>query len=399
MDDFYAQCAGIVGTSGLDTATDPLRIMPADAEQLAELVKLCRDRRHPLAILGGGTAPVPPIPREAAVVSVSGLNRVHEIAPDDFLMVVQAGVTVDDAMAAAKRAGLSFPLDITSGDRATVGGAFLTGAAGIADATGEGVARAVTGIRAVAPDGSMVTFGGRTVKNVTGYEMVRFLAGSMGAFAAITELTVRLSPRPVAAMVVSGTFPGSSSPEAVIGTLSVLRDDMWQFEVTASDGLGSVWAVHAGFAGLPEQVERHASRAGHLMLAAGAATVGRNTPEMFRGLRRAIARDLAGGDLTTVRLGTAAVGPFLARLRNSAPGDPVLGHLLSGRVHVISRSGRHAAVHDAARALGGSAPLSWARIRTDGYAHTFSASQAALVSALKTQIDPAAILNPHLRFP
>ena len=86
--------------------------------------------------------------------------------------------------------------------RATVGGAIATGDQGPRGAAYGSVRDVVLGLRATLADGTAVKFGGRTMKNVAGYDMTKLFVGSFGCLGVITEITFRLLPRPAVEAVV-----------------------------------------------------------------------------------------------------------------------------------------------------------------------------------------------------
>ena len=125
-----------------------------------------------------------------------GLPAAADVDADNLTLTGSAGTTVAEARAAADaRQGRMLPLDPGHPARATIGGVVATGDQGARGAGYGGVRDVVLGLRATLADGSAVKFGGRTMKNVTGYDMTKLFVGSFGVLGVITEVTFRLLPR------------------------------------------------------------------------------------------------------------------------------------------------------------------------------------------------------------
>ncbi|MBN1630250.1 MAG: FAD-binding oxidoreductase, partial [Thermoleophilia bacterium] len=144
-----------------------------------------------------------------------------DVDADDLIVTASAGFTVAEVRMSARQADRVLPLDAGCPDRATVGGVAATGDQG-ARGTGYGRVRdLVLGLKATLADGTQVKFGGRTMKNVAGYDMSKLFVGSFGILGVITEVTVRLLPRPEAhGMLV---IPSPSFEEAA-GLISRVLD-------------------------------------------------------------------------------------------------------------------------------------------------------------------------------
>ena len=138
----------------------------------------------------GGKAP-------DVVLSTARMTRVVEYEPADMTITVEAGVTLTAvaAMIAAQRQWL--PLD-PPGRAATMGAVAATGTWGPLAASWGGPRDLALGLRAVTGDGRAFNAGGRVVKNVAGFDLVRLLVGSKGTLAFLTEVTMRLFPLPEA---------------------------------------------------------------------------------------------------------------------------------------------------------------------------------------------------------
>src|SRR4029078_4164254 len=114
----------------------------------------------------------------------------------DFVAVVEAAVITKDLQTAAERKGLYYPPDPASRADTLIGGNIATNAGG-PRCLKYGVTRDyVLGLEAVLANGDIVSVGGRTHKNRTGFDFSRLLTGSEGMLAVITEATLKLIPLP-----------------------------------------------------------------------------------------------------------------------------------------------------------------------------------------------------------
>ncbi|MBP1685562.1 MAG: FAD-binding oxidoreductase [Deltaproteobacteria bacterium] len=142
--------------------------------------------------LGLGNAP-----RQYDVaISTRRLNRIvaHEAA--DMTVTVQAGATLDEVNAALAHAGQHLPLDPPRPELTTIGGLIASDASGPLRLSHGKVRDRLIGITVVLADGTLVKGGGRVVKNVAGYDLMKLFTGSFGTLGAIVEATLTIRPCP-----------------------------------------------------------------------------------------------------------------------------------------------------------------------------------------------------------
>jgi glycolate oxidase FAD binding subunit len=132
------------------------------------------------------------------VLALERLNQVVEYVPADLTMTVQAGMPLAAVQALAAQHGQMLPLDPPRGAQATMGGIVATATSGPRRMAYGSVRDLLLGTRVALADGRVIKTGGRVVKNVAGYDMNKLIAGSLGTLGVITEVTVRLRPRPEA---------------------------------------------------------------------------------------------------------------------------------------------------------------------------------------------------------
>lgn len=173
-------------------------LLPVSTEQVSNVLKLSYRLDVPVTPQGGrtglsgGALPV----HGGVVLSLLRMNRILEIDERNLQAVVQPGVVSADLQNEVLSRGLLFPPEPSSTVESTVGGNVAENA-GYTRAVKYGVTRDyVLGLEAVLPDGEVIEVGGRTIKNVAGYDLVGLLTGSEGTLAVITKITFKLLPRP-----------------------------------------------------------------------------------------------------------------------------------------------------------------------------------------------------------
>lgn len=181
-------------------------LIPADEDDVASLIVDANAHRKSLTVVGGGTrAGLGRSMRTAATLLTSSLVGVTLYEPTELVLSARAGTPlaeIDDLLA-AKGQRLPFePMD----HRALYGGSGTPTIGGVVAANVSGPRRiqagaardSLIGVRAVTGRGEIVKSGGRVMKNVTGYDLVKFLAGSFGTLAVLTEVTFKVLPLPEA---------------------------------------------------------------------------------------------------------------------------------------------------------------------------------------------------------
>ena len=184
-------------------------VEPESAAEIAELVRKCERDRITLAPIGAArtlanlrTTPV------AVAVSLSRMGRVIAYEPDDLTVVAEAGVTLSalNAQMAARRQRL--PLDPSRPDAATLGAIIGASRAGPLRLS-EGLVRdLLIGIQFVGHGGRVAHAGGRVVKNVAGYDLMKVLTGSFGTLGIVTEAAFKVRPIPELYNLAFATFDG-----------------------------------------------------------------------------------------------------------------------------------------------------------------------------------------------
>jgi glycolate oxidase FAD binding subunit len=152
------------------------------------------------------------------LLSTEKLNRLIDHAAGDLTVTVEAGMGFAQLQAQLAKAGQWVALDPIYGDRATVGGVIATRSAGSLRHYYGGVRDMLLGASFVLADGQQAKAGGRVVKNVAGYDLMKLLTGSFGTLGIITAVSLRLYPLPEAMETVFLT----GEAQAVAATIKTL---------------------------------------------------------------------------------------------------------------------------------------------------------------------------------
>lgn len=215
----------IVGREGVLTADTDLRaysfdatsnwrsmpeavVFPITTDQVAGVMRLANDSSIPVTVRGAGTClSGGPIPVYGGIVlCTTRMNRIVDIDRENFTVLVEAGVVLNELNQELSRQGFFFPPDPQSFLAATIGGCISENAGG-PYAVKYGVFRHyLLGMTAVLSNGTILKLGGRTMKNVTGYDLPQLICGSEGTLAVVTRVLLRLLPLPESKQTVLATF-------------------------------------------------------------------------------------------------------------------------------------------------------------------------------------------------
>ena len=165
--------------------------------QIRERVSEAGAARTPLRIKGksswlGAGRPVDAVDS----LSVADLSGVSDYVPGDLTITVRAGTTLADLARLTGEHGQWFPLNPFGTDSGTIGATVATGSSGPLSHGFGTIRDLVLGLEVVTGDAKIVRGGGRVVKNVAGFDLVRLMTGSWGTLGVITEVTLRLYALP-----------------------------------------------------------------------------------------------------------------------------------------------------------------------------------------------------------
>lgn len=170
-------------------------VLPESVEEAAAVLGRAGAEGWKVALAGAGTRLRGTKETPDLVLSAARMTRVVEYEPADLTITVEAGTTMEELAATVAAEGQWLPLD-PPGEGATIGATMGTGRGGPLAAAWGAPRDLAIGLRAVTGDGRAFNAGGRVVKNVAGFDLVRLLVGSGGTLAFLAEVTVRLYPLP-----------------------------------------------------------------------------------------------------------------------------------------------------------------------------------------------------------
>lgn len=184
----------------LDGKRPKVIVSPKTIEEVAKIVSYANEQNLTIIPVGSRTKMgMGGIPKKVDIVLSTGrLNHITDSDTDNLTLSVESGITLSEVQRRLAKEGRGYflPLDPPFTERATIGGIVATNSSGPKRLL-YGTARdLITGIKAVFPNGDIVVSGGKTVKNVSGYDMCKVLIGSFGTLGIICEVTFKLLPLP-----------------------------------------------------------------------------------------------------------------------------------------------------------------------------------------------------------
>ena len=183
-------------------------VWPTDAEQVSKILILANEQNFAVTPRGAGTSlSGSAVPAHGGVVlDLAKMNKIVDIRIADRLAVVQPGVVYADLDKALAPSGFCFPPDPASGKVCTIGGNVSTNAGGVKGAK-YGVTRDyVMGLEVVLPDGRITRTGSYCMKSSSGYDLTRIFVGAEGTLGIITEITLKINPKPLVTSTGMATF-------------------------------------------------------------------------------------------------------------------------------------------------------------------------------------------------
>jgi len=415
-------------------------VLPETTEQVAAVHRIASAARCALTPRGmgsglsGGSVPQ----RGAIVLNLMRMNRILEIDEVNHVAVVQPGVITADLQTAVERLGLFYPPDPSSLRQSAIGGNIAENAGGARCLKYGVTADYVAALQIVLPGGEIIRTGGRTVKNVTGYDLRALFTGSEGTLGTVTEATLWLRPKPkftltalasfsaiddaaraVCAVMASGVLPTSIEllDRLTIACVDPLAPGVFSTEadavlIFAVDGNYEV-AVEGDLAAIAAIVPEYGGR----IEAASSPEAAARIWNARRAVSPALARrrpNKLGEDVCVPR---SNIAEMVRRVRAIAQAHgleiPIFGHAGDGNLHPnilcdrrdreeIARVARAARdIFEAAVDLDGtlSGEHGIGLLKKQFMELDLGSDTLALMRRIKDAVDPSGIMNPGKVFP
>ena len=183
-------------------------VLPETTEEIIEIVKLAKAEdfhiytRGSGTNLSGGTIPL----RKGVVLVTTRMNKILEVDPENLTATVQPGVIINQLNEAVSPYGLIYPPDPGTVKTATMGGSVSESSGGLRGLKYGVTKDYVIGVEMVLANGELVTFGGKSVKNVAGYDLTKLICGAEGTLGIITKILVKLIAKPQYVKTMTATF-------------------------------------------------------------------------------------------------------------------------------------------------------------------------------------------------
>jgi glycolate oxidase len=421
--------------------TPPLVVLPVTTAQVSAVHRIATERRIPITPramgsgLSGGAVPL----GGSIVLGVARMDRILEIDPVDRVAVVQAGVINARLQAEVEQVGLFYPPDPSSLKQSAIGGNVAENAGGARCLKYGVTGDYVLALEVVLPDGTVIRTGGRTVKNVTGYDLRRLFTGAEGTLGTITEITLRLLSKPRFARAATAAF--DRIEDAADATTAVVASGVLPSAIELVDNLTMRCVEANAPIGLPLDADAllifGVDGNDERVLAGDLATIERIVLEHGgRNVR------VAQSDAESERLWAArrSISPALARRRPNKLGEdvcippraltalirrvreiaaeyaleiPIFGHIGDGNLHpnilcdkrdaeeMQRVAGAARAIFETTVELGGtlSGEHGIGLLKKQFMELDVGAATLAVMRTIKDAIDPLGIMNPGKVFP
>lgn len=221
----FGHDAGTAPRNGSLAQDGPAVAFPATVAEVQQLVRLAG--RHGVSVvprgagtgLSGGAA----AGADQLVISTDRLTRIVEVSPADEVAVVEPGVLNSALNERLAPLGLFYAPDPASWRISSIGGNIATNAGGLRCAKYGVTRESVLALDVVLADGSLVSIGHRSIKGVTGLDLVSLFVGSEGVLGIVVGATVRIRPLPVARRTVTAFFDSTAAGAAAIGEITASR--------------------------------------------------------------------------------------------------------------------------------------------------------------------------------
>jgi glycolate oxidase FAD binding subunit len=384
-------------------------VYPKNQAELATVVSYAHKHQWRILPWGGGSKLAwGGLPAVDLMICTQQLNQVIDHAVGDLTITVEAGMPFTELQRQLKQAGQWWAVDPAYPNRATVGGIVATADTGSLRHRYGGVRDMCLGLSLIRADGQVAKAGGRVVKNVAGYDLMKLLTGSFGTLGVLAEVTLRLYPLPPAAQTVVLAGPAVAVAETVASllnsTLTPTALDVLSAQMLSPFALKGSLGLCIQFQALPESVDQQVSRTLEVAAALGLSAVTLDEAGAVASLDRLWQEQAT----VTAKLGVlpAQAAPALSQMEALATQHQVS---LRGRIHassglgMVRLTGDNSALMPVVLALRSlcaqhqgflsllEAPLP---LKQQLDVWGYSGNALGLMQAIKRQFDPHQLLSP-----
>lgn len=223
--DYLHDAATRLAPAGSASTIGPAVALPASPEHVQDLVRIAAEHGVPVVprgagsgLSGGASATTGEL-----VISTERLTRILEVSPEDEVAVVEPGVLNAELNAHLAPLGLFYAPDPASWRISSIGGNIATNAGGLRCAKYGVTRESVLALDVVLADGSLISVGHRSIKGVTGLDLVSLFVGSEGVLGIVVAATVRLRPIPAARRTVTAFFDSTAEGAAALAAITASR--------------------------------------------------------------------------------------------------------------------------------------------------------------------------------
>lgn len=248
-----------------DSAIDCV-LYPQTQEELAAITTYAAEQQLGILPFGKGSKITwgNPVKNPRLAVSTQHINRLVEHAIGDLTVTVEAGMGYGELQQILGKQGQFLGFDPSYEDIATIGGIIATGDSGSLRHRYRGIRDMLLGISFVRSDGKIAKAGGRVVKNVAGYDLMKLLTGSVGTLGIITQVTLRLYPCLEASntVILTGNIEAIATCFQTIlaSALTPVAVDLISSELMDSLSFGSKIGLAVRFQSISESVQQQCDR-------------------------------------------------------------------------------------------------------------------------------------------
>jgi glycolate oxidase FAD binding subunit len=387
----------------MDDSTNHIA-MPTNSLELAELVAIANRDRSAIMIAGnsskldwGGTVAA------QTTISTQKLDRLIAHAVGDLTITVEAGMKFAKLQEILATAGQFLPLDPAYPDQATIGGIIATADTGSLRHRYGGVRDLLLGMEFVRADGKIAKAGGRVVKNVAGYDMMKLFTGSYGTLGILTAVTLRVYPLPLnsSTVILTGSVEGLATAAKILlsSTLTPIAADVISTALSQQLEISSTPSLVVKFATIPESI---AQQSAELLEVAkglglkGGIWQGSQADQLWTGIQTGIWGETAISCKLGTRL-TAAVETIEVLDRLTANTARGVIHLNSGvGACTLTDASNIQPLRDRCESVGGFLSVLQAPITVKQQIDVwgYRGNAVPLMRSIKQQFDPFNLLNP-----